>query len=459
MDAIQDKTAGSTADHFRTLAYPGRPAGNPLTDYATLGKCFAAFVLTVCCLRAILPAFHDDDHFLVIGTGGSMRIQDFASHLMFAKTFWTGSGDYSPEGHLRMMEAWSGQPIQHALPFGYAPTMLLSLAPVAAFPVSIAFALWTLLAASVCWWMCLLGIRMTRTSQPSDRLRSRGESSIPWRAVLWPLVLIAICFGPIGFACLAHGQTALLTTGALLFLALHAERSERESRNQEILLAVVLWLLTSKPPLAITGGFALLALKRFRVIGIAIALTLVSTLCLGAFFPNGWIADYLTLSRNYHLDGIDAAYAWSIHPESMANLRGILHSTCGVPDGLATRMSSLIWLTSLVGLVGWVWKSKRATSVQIWSLCVAAYLLLCHHVSFTELTHLAVPLLLIGRATRSRMEGTSWGCAGLIAAVVLLPNDFPQRPLIAFGLMISLTIVIAGLYGKTRHLRLHPRCA
>ena len=141
----------------------------------------------------------------------------------------------------------------------------------------------------------------------------------------------------------------------------------------------------------------------------------------------------------------------------MANLRGILHSTLGVPDGLATRISSVIWLASLVGLVGWVWKSKRATDVQIWSLCIAAYLLLCHHVSFTELTHLAIPLLLIGRATRPRLKGSSLGCAALIAAVVLLPNDFPQRPLIAFGLMISLSIVIGGLYGKASHLRLHPR--
>src|SRR5262249_55675974 len=68
-------------------------------------------------------------HFGVVVEENKITINDFASHLNFAKAFWWGEGGYSVNDHLRMTERFAGERLPYALPFGYSPTMLWILLP------------------------------------------------------------------------------------------------------------------------------------------------------------------------------------------------------------------------------------------------------------------------------------------------------------------------------------------
>lgn len=328
--------------------------------------------------------------------------------------------------------------MSYALPFGYSPTMLAVLAPICPLPHVWAYVAWTLLAAVLVGWM------LTHSSP-------LGES--PPVKSIWVFAAGLVLLGPIGAGCLANGQTAIFTTAVLLCMALrnvgrsgatpHGDRSFRD----DVLLAVLLWLLTAKPPLAITGGMALVACRRFRAIGMAVALTLASTWLLGLGFvnavnPNGWIKDYLHLFGSYNLDAIDVAYAWSIHPEAMGNLRGLLHRWCGVGDALANQISSGAWLLVLAAIVVTRWMGRIRLS-HVWSLAVMAYLLFCPHVSFTELTHLVIPLILISRhAVGGFSKALQWSGAALIVLMVMMPLTWALRQPVLIGLEVGLVVVL-----------------
>lgn len=409
------------------------------------------FFLGLAFVQVTRPAVTDPDHFLKLNASGIVRIQDFASHLTFAKSYWQGQGDYSPAGHLRMTSDWAGQPIEHALPFGYSPTMLAVLAPICPLPLQAAYVVWTMLGVAVIGWM-LWKVNTAPSANVHD-IRALGDSVEStgfggWLRFVWMAAAAIVLVGPLGFKCLAHGQTAVFTTAAIFYLAwLSPDAGSNQtaargaSWRSDLFVAVVLWLLTAKPPLAITGGFGLLACRRFRAIGIALVITGVSTFLLGQRFAGGWIEDYLALFGSYNLSEIDSAYAWSIHPEQMANLRGLLHTTLGVSDAVACKVSSGMWLVALVAIVGARWLGKIRVA-QVWSLVVLAYLLYCPHVSFTELTHLVIPLALLSRGRFGLPAALRWGATLLICGMMFVPVDWTQRQLLLLGLEVGLLIIL-----------------
>src|SRR5262249_967906 len=155
--------------------------------------------------------------------------------------------------------------------------------------------------------------------------------------------------------------------------------------------AAVLWTLTAKPPLAIAAATALLAGRRLRIVLATLCLTIVSTGLLLPLLGRGGLAEYLRLLTHYDLDTAAPAFAWSLVPDTMGNVRSLLHVSLGVRDAVATRWSTVLWLVASASII--VAAARRAIAPQVrWSLAVLAYLLFCPHVSWTEELQLVVIL-------------------------------------------------------------------
>src|SRR5262249_49713613 len=192
-------------------------------------------------VRVLRPAVGDRDYFVRYDEAGGLRVQDFASHLRFTRAVWSGlareghGSVYTPAAHLHFMRDWSGQPgevANRALPFGYSPTMLLVLGPLCWLPEVWAYVAWTGLSLAAIWWMLSPGRRC---------------------ALVAPLCFLS----PPCRDCLALGQTALLTTAGVLFLATRSVKEPPNDWRGDLAEAMVLWLLTAKPPLAVTAGVGL----------------------------------------------------------------------------------------------------------------------------------------------------------------------------------------------------------
>src|SRR5262249_38508872 len=154
-----------------------------------------------------------------------------------------------------------GFPTDIAFPPAYSPTMLLVLAPLCLVPLPSAFAVWSLAGVLALAWAALRG-------------------GVRWMALL---ALVS----PLAVDSMALGQTAILTTAALLFLmAEHAAGSKAIAPA-----AIVLWTLTAKPPVAVTAGAALLATGRWRVVALAAVMIVVSTVALRPWLGAGWTGD------------------------------------------------------------------------------------------------------------------------------------------------------------------------
>jgi len=350
--------------------------------------------------------------FGVTVAGGELKIHDFASHLTFAKTFWRGEGGYAVEDHLRVTERLAGRRLPYALPFGYSPTMLLVLGPLCPLPTGLGYLAWTLL----------------------------GLGAVLWTARRYPSVAVPMVFiSPVALGCWGLGQTAALTTAAFLYL-MHWDATSDARRNSVRVVAVVC-LLTAKPPLAIVAVTALLASRRLAIVVVALALSLVATALLLPFLGKTSLVAYLSLATHYDLQTAAPAFAWSLRPDSMANLRALLHVTFGVGDAGASRLSSVLWLLASGSIV--VAAARRAIATEVrWSLAVLAYLLFCPHVSWTEVLHLAVIVAALGAvAGPASIRGT--GIALALAIVFLFPLPAFGAARVAAG--FSATVLVAAM--------------
>lgn len=364
-----------------------------------------------------------------IGEGG-IRIKDFASHLTFAKAFWLGKAGYDVESHLRITSQWAGRSVGVALPFGYSPTMLWILAPLCVLPTVWGFALWTLAGGLAAWWM----------SRPR-----------------WSLGAAAAVLSPVAMGCFALGQTALVTTaGLLMLMSQDLDDPGRTAPDRRAASAwrdaIVLWALTAKPPLALTGATALLAGRRFRPLVLALGLTVLSTVALTPALGIGWMREYAHLATHYERETADPAFAWSFVPGTMSNLRALLHVALGMSDSAASHWSSGLWLLVLAGIVA-TGIGRVLPAQASWGFAALAYLLLCPHVSWTEELLLVLILALVARTTPPAAAAVRWAVLGLIlVSLYLLPGVLYQLPdvvgrLAAFRLpaVFATQVLLVGL--------------
>jgi hypothetical protein len=321
-------------------------------------------------LLAVLPALRAPAPFGIEWLGDRVALTDFASHFRFSQAFWNGNrlegvSVYSVENHLHMTTEWSGRESTVALSFGYAPTMLLVLAPLVLFSAPLAYAIFNLLGVVAAMWQ----------TRP-------GYSRAGWG--------LAAFFSPLAMACFVLGQTAILTGAALLYLFLRSDEGSEPRRGRHVPMAAgVLWALTAKPPLALTAGAVLLSLRHWRPVLVAVGLTTLTTAALSPFLGPGWVGDYLHMIGTYNTVEADPAFSFGFVPGHMTNLRAILGVDFGVADDLASRISSLVWLAGLGGLVAAGPRLRLGTG-GTWAAGLLLFLLFSPHVSSTEVLQVAL---------------------------------------------------------------------
>ena len=369
---------------------------------------------------------------VVVADGRPERLMDFASIRGVACAAWSGglaraggTSIYTLEAQLKATEGWTGLPASIAFPFGYSPTMLWILGPLCALPARWAYGAWSLAGVLATGWMIL---------------RAR---------VHWMVLLLLVL--PVTVHTFALGQTALLTTAALFFLMVRDADGERSHGSWAE--SLVLWLLTAKPPLAATGGLALLVRGRGRSVARAAGLTLVTTLALTPWLGPGWVPDYLHLVGSYDRVGLPSAFTWSIVPHVMSNLRAALHLDLGLGDDLAARLSTIIWSVSLVAILLAAWR-RPLPAGPTWALCIMTYLLLCPHVSSTE--DVALFCVLAGMEAdripkRLRIGAATLALVGLLLTPAIGPAAGRRPPVLFFAKLGLLAyVLVAGRFLAAR---------
>lgn len=349
--------------------------------------------------------------------GSSLRklsILDFPFHFNFVKKAWlgettvnSGSSIYSLENHLKVTSDWASMKLNKSLMFGYSPTMLWVLAPLVFFPHNVAYCLFNITGLFSIWW----------TTHPARCRHGVG--------------LLAF-FSLLALACFALGQTALLTGAGLLYIA---EKTREENSSDDwrvpILAGIVLWALTAKPPLALTAGAVLVGIRQWRPLLVAGILTVFLTLAITPVLGTSWVHDYLHTINSYDLVNGGPAYAWTVAPSHMANLRGILSVDFGVADDIASRISSILWFIALL-LISIVGNRSSLSKGAVWSLGILSFLLLCPHVTSTEELQLVLLIPLCVRPHNS----LSWQELVLLVMIPLLPFASPAIGLFAGNRMI-----------------------
>ena len=377
-------------------------------------------------LGTTVSAFRTAPFGVVVANGRPERLMDFASHRGFACAAWSGSlartggtSIYTLDAHLKATERWTGLPAWIALPFGYSPTMLWVLGPFCTLPARWSYGAWSLAGLLAIGWMIL-------------------RARVHWMALL-------LLVTPLTVYTFALGQTAFLTTAGLFCLMVRDAEGERSHGAWRE--SLVLWLLTAKPPIAATGGLALLARRRGRSVAGAAGLTLVTTLALTPWLGTGWVRDYLHLLGSYDRVGLPSAFAWSIVPQSMSNFRAALHPDLGLGDDVAARLSTIVWSASLVAILLAAWKGPLPAG-PTWALCIMTYLLLCPHVSTTE--DVALFCVLAGMEADRVPKTLRIGAATLaLVGLLLTPAIGPaagRRPPVLFFAKLALLgyVLVAG---------------
>jgi len=317
-------------------------------------------------IQYLLPAVTTKRTYGIAVTGNYTSFVDFASHFNFVKSTFLGNARlkvnrsvYSLENHLDINTEWAGRKILDALPFGYSPTMLWILSPLVFFQHAAAYTIFSILGLISVWWQ----------THPVRTRFGVGMLSM---------------INPVTFACFGFGQTAILTGAGLLYLYEKTNETASTIRWHTLLLSsTVLWALTAKPPLAVTAAAVLIGMRKWQPVALSVALTILTTVAVSPLMGEGWWRDYIDMLTHY--DKLQAApeYAWSLHPELMTNLRGILSADFGIADNISSKISSVIWLVVLAVIASCA-PLIKISGGGLWSFGVLSYLALCPHVSNTE---------------------------------------------------------------------------
>lgn len=363
----------------------------------------------------------------------NLTIIDFASHFNFVKKTWlgqttvnSGSSIYSLENHIKVTSDWADMKLNHALPFGYSPTMLWVLAPLVLFSHTTVYFIFNIVGLLSVWWQ----------THPFRCRRGVG--------------LLAF-FSLLTQACFGLGQTAIITGAGLLFIA---EKTREKNRDDgwrtHIFVGIALWALTAKPPLALTAVAVLLGLRRWRPLFVAGMITIILTLAITPLLGTNWVHDYIYMISSYDKVNSGVAFAWSIVPNHMANLRGVLSVDFGIADDVASRISNIMWFIALLCIAA-IGNRPRLTEGAIWSLSILSYLLFCPHVSSTEELQLVLILPLCVRPDNK----LSWQELVLLGIVPLLPftspaiGHFAGNRMVLFIAKISMILFIAVSMKRT----------
>jgi hypothetical protein len=343
-----------------------------LSSRATVWMRCAALALVIVSAAALVGMIQQTQPGLPFGVfyvpeKNAWSAQDFSSHFQFSRHLWLNdlTHPYTVAGHNAMMSAWIGRPIEGALPYGYTPTFALVLLPLLPLPPVTAYGLWVLLPALM---MCFLIWKWAGASDPALRL--------------WAVLFLVAGFSATFIRSAQLGQTAIWS--ALMLLALFfRKKNPARPLPSDLLTGFLLFLLSAKPPLAVTASLALWWSGERRPIGYALGLTALWIALVTLWLGVGWIPDYVTLLSHYNLNDAPSALATSLEPNRMSNLRNFLYGFNDWNDSLCARVSGLAWLLGCAFGAVLFWKKRLAVPTAL-ALSLAIYEAFCPHLTYTE---------------------------------------------------------------------------
>jgi glycosyl transferase family 87 len=288
-------------------------------------------------------------------------------------------------------------------PFNNPPHLVLPFVPLTELPLNVSYVVWAIVQVVLLGW--LLWRLVTRVAAGW----TRDERTL--------LVAAAIAAPPLALA-LLQGSFSLLVTVALLevYLALCAGGQ----------LAAAAWLVVAsvKPQAVLTTGVALLAARRWVVVGWAALGVVVLALAATAVMGVGIWASYLRFLGDY----IGSFDVFSVRPSVMWNLRGTLTLWAGTEPSAATAQLintiALVAQVAALAAVAWLWRGTWDAGTPSFALRFALTLVIGllfspHLNPHDDLLLVPAGAIAYG-AVRERAEGPWLGVALLIAPFAIL---------------------------------------
>lgn len=341
---------------------------------------------------------------------GTTVIVDFPTHLNYARHFWAGepSHPYTMEAQQEMVLNWVPT-AQSGMPFAYSPVAVLLSYPLTLVPTALAFLFWSslsVIAALLIWRVYL-----------TPRLQGMPDLFLALVAVL------SLSF----FSTLIIGQTSIVTAAAVagtwaLLWNFSTQRWRQFGWGGHLLLGFLLFLVASKPSIAIAVGAMLLAAQAWRAIAIGAVLCLLTSLALSPVlggFPQ-WISDYRALLDGYHQDGIGDFMRPGLPPHILTSLLGFLDQWTMWSSGFNSALCKYLWLGGTFGLIGLAW-SQKLSGCTFFRLNLLWFLIFCPHVSATEdwILALAVVEPLRVKMDKEAYQRPTWILEILLVAIVV----------------------------------------
>ena len=288
-------------------------------------------------------------------------------------------------------------------PFNNPPHAIVPFMPLTALPLNVSYIAWAVVQVVLLGW--LLWRLLTRVA-------------VGWSSDERVLLIAATIAAPPLALALLQGSFSLLVTVALLevYLALCAGGQP----------AAAAWLVVAsvKPQAVLATGVALVAARRWVVVGLAAAgflsLALLATVVMGpAIWPS-----YLRFLGDY----VGSFDVFSVRPSVMWNLRGTLSLWAG-PDitpataALINQVALIAQIAALVA-IAWLWRGRWDAGTPAFALRFAMTLVIGlvfspHLNPHDDLLLVPAGAIAYG-AVRERAEGPWLGVALLIAPFAVL---------------------------------------
>jgi hypothetical protein len=114
----------------------------------------------------------------------------------------------------------------------------------------------------------------------------------------------------------------------------------------------------------------------------------------------------------------------------------------GIADSTAARVSSSLWLLSLIAIL----ITGRRGTLRVdacWSLAILSFLLFCPHVTATEDLHLILVLALVSFRRARLGESVFWPAVGLILMTLFLGSGLGYRGVLRIPLVFGAKAILA----------------
>jgi len=169
------------------------------------------------------------------------------------------------------------------------------------------------------------------------------------------------------------GQTSVLTTCALaltwhLLYDVKRQKLRKLTLSTELLLGLILYFSTAKPPMAIVFGAILLGARAWRAAALGVVLFAATALGMAKYYGGSlWVSDYIYFLSHYYKAGMTPFFQNCFIYQIGSNPTDFLALTMGVPDADSAAVFQPLCLTVSIFVILFAWRGmiRPATTFQL----------------------------------------------------------------------------------------------